>query len=138
MAPSPAPFLGVRVVPADERFAGLGTHAEPDGSEFLETGYRCPEGPPGVSFRWRDIAERTIWGANLRPDEISALRNPVTAALGGPPPRSGYRVAIDFRCPRCGRAVVVVFRDLEISKNEWTYQPDSVLEVDQPRDIRAR
>jgi len=138
MAPSPAPFLAVRAVPADERFDAFGTHAERDGSEYLDAGYRCLEGPPGVSFSWRDIAERKVWGANLTPDEISALQDPVTAVLGGPPPRSGYRVAVDFRCPRCGRAVVVVFRDVEASKNEWTYEPDSVFEVDQPRDIRER
>ena len=121
----------LRILPADERFAELGTHSEPDGSEYLRGGYQCPDGPPGVSFRWRDIAERTTFGTNLSVVELEALDGSTRAALGGPPPKCDWRVAVDFRCPRCNRPVVVIFRSVdEDGKGWWTYEPTVVLELD--------
>src|SRR4051794_18721696 len=103
----------LHILPADERFSEFGAHAERDGSDYIAGGYQCPDGPPGVSFRWRDIADRKEWGASLTADEREELDVPTGAALGGRPPKADARVAMDFRCPRCDRAVVVIFRSVD-------------------------
>ena len=123
----------LRIIPADERFSAFGIHSEPDGSEYIGRGYSCPDGPPGVSFRWRDLANRRQWGTHLLERERQALEPVTRAALGGAPPTVAWRVAVDFRCPRCDRAVVTIFRTEDDSgKGDWTYKPTLVLELDPP------
>jgi hypothetical protein len=127
---SAGPFTELRIYPADERFVELGTHAERSGENYLSVGYRCPDGPPGLSFTWRGLAELKGWGSHLEAAEVAVLEPSVSAILHDPGHGPFGKRAADFRCPQCNRPIVVVFRDTEMEKDWWGYEPIIVLELD--------
>ena len=97
-------------------------------------GYRCPAGGPGASFPVDRLEEawwlkKRSWGSALDTDERAALDPEVALVLGGTPPVHDDRVAIDFRCSRCGNPVVVVFRAQPVERDDWEFEPIQVLEL---------
>lgn len=104
----------------------------------VEYGYRCPKGPPGALFPVESLerawwTKERPWGETLLPDERASIEPEVERALGGPPPVQGDLVAVDFRCPKCQGAVVVVFTVQTIDSKAWEwfdFEPVDVFEIE--------